>query len=55
MRNSRRQGNHGCFPFDPVAKLQGAILNLSVADDRIVKAMDELQDIVSKVLKNSLQ
>lgn len=21
MRNSRKQGNHGCFPFDPVAKL----------------------------------
>jgi hypothetical protein len=35
--------------------MQGVILNLSAADDRIVKAMDELQNIVSKVLKNSLQ
>jgi nucleoid-associated protein YgaU len=35
--------------------MQGAILNLNAADDRIVKAMDELQDIVSKVYKNSLQ
>jgi hypothetical protein len=35
--------------------MQGAILNFSAADDRIVKVVDELQDIVSKVLKNSLQ
>ena len=27
------------------------ILNLSAADDRILKALNELQDIVSKVLK----
>ena len=38
-----------------VAKMQGTILSLSAADDRIVRAVDELQDIVSKVLKKQFE
>jgi hypothetical protein len=32
-----------------------SVVNVSDADDRLIKAMDELQDFVSKVYKNSFK